>query len=151
MGTINKTRMFNTSPNAIEAVVSDIKETLRTEGYEVDALSLFSGGFDISITKGGVFKSIIGMKTALKVVIGLVSNGFVAEASVGIFGQQLIPSVISLLVFWPVIITQISGLVQQAQLGNHIFDIIQHSVNGSSIYSFNKENVDAKIFIAPIV
>lgn len=51
------------------------------------------------------------MKTALKVNIIPNGNYIQITAGVGIFGQQAIPTVISMLFFWPVLITQISGMV----------------------------------------
>ena len=75
-----------------------------------------TGGVQVSIRKGGTFKAIIGMKTALNVRIEPVANGTTVEAGVGIFGQQAIPTAITLLVFWPVIIAQVWNMAQESKL-----------------------------------
>ena len=43
-------------------------------------------------------------------------NGVSFDAGIGIFGQQLIPTVIMLFVAWPVVLTQVWGIVKQANL-----------------------------------
>jgi len=124
MGTFNNSRFYAATPAAIQQVVGDVAAALVAEGYEVKTANLFSGGADISVTKGSLFKSIVGMRSALKVVVRPDANGIIAEASIGIFGQQIVPTLITMLVFWPVLITQIWGLVRQAKLDDHVLDLI---------------------------
>lgn len=57
------------SPSLIHAIASEIENKFRIDGYEVVMDALSSGGYDISITKGGFFKAVLGMKTALKVTL----------------------------------------------------------------------------------
>ena len=85
--------------------------------------SLSSGGCDISITKGGAFKAVLGMKTALKVTLLPHGNLISFEAGVGIWGQQAIPTVISMFFFWPVLITQIWGMIEQSKLDDRALEI----------------------------
>ena len=65
------------------------------------------------------------MKTALKVSIVPNGNDANFEAGIGIFGQQAIPTVISMLFFWPVLITQIWGMVQQSKLDDKALAIAE--------------------------
>lgn len=130
MGVFKSTQTFQTSPDIIPVVVSEVSEVLKQEQYEVYSELLTSGGADISITKGGVFKAIVGLKTALKV--NIVPNGnesFTAEAGVGIFGAQAIPTALTMLVAWPVMIPQIWGLIEQSKLDEHVLDLIQQSLD----------------------
>ncbi len=140
MGVFKSTKTYNASPAILKDVVREVCESLRKEEYEVNSHELLSGGYDISITKGGLFKAIIGLKTALKV--NIVPNGnesFTAEACVGIFGQQAIPTAITMLVAWPVLIPQIWGLIQQSQLDEHVLDLIQIAVNNNfNDYQINR-------------
>ena len=76
-----------------------------------------------AITKGGVFKAVLGMKTALKVTLLPQGSNINFEAGVGIWGQQAIPTVISMLFFWPVLITQIWGMVEQSKLDDKALEI----------------------------
>jgi hypothetical protein len=136
MGTFSSSRHYRAPAAIIPAVVKDLTGILQAEGYDVDYTELVSGGMDVSITKGDFFKSVIGMKSALKVNISPSSSGFIAEAGIGIFGQQVIPTLVSMLFFWPVLITQIWGIVRQSKLDDHVLDLIQKSVNRNSpVYS----------------
>jgi len=130
MGLFRSTRTFNTSINSIETIVTDVCESLKNEQFEVQSTLLISGGAVITITKGGMFKAIIGLKTALKINIVPVGNGSInVEADVGIFGQLAIPTVFTMLVAWPVMIPQIWGLIQQSKLDEHVLDLIQQSID----------------------
>lgn len=116
MGAFNTKTILNGNPSLIPAIADRICQTFAAGGYEINRDNLISGGVDISVTKGGVFKAIVGMKTALKITLIPQSNSISFEAGVGIFGQQALPTVISMLFFWPVLLTQIWGLIQQSNL-----------------------------------
>ena len=103
MGTFKSTKTFFASPEIIPAIVKDITGTFTNEGYQVQAQDLISGGYDISITKGNMFKAVLGMKTALKVHIYPANEQIRVDAGVGIFGQQAVPTLISMFLFWPVL------------------------------------------------
>ena len=85
MGTFKSTKTFFASPEIIPAIVKDITGTFTNEGYQVQAQDLISGGYDISITKGNMFKAVLGMKTALKVHIYPANEQIRVDAGVGIF------------------------------------------------------------------
>ena len=123
MATFNTKKILYGSSSLIPTIASRIQEEFQGEGYEVAMDSLSSGGYDISITKGGVFKAVLGMKTALKVTLLPQGSNIHFEAGVGIWGQQAIPTVISMLFFWPVLITQIWGMVEQSKLDDKALDI----------------------------
>lgn len=116
MGAFNAKTILNGNPSLISAIADRICQIFAADGYEINRDNLMSGGIDISVTKGGVFKAIVGMKTALKITLIPQNNCISFEAGVGIFGQQALPTVISMLFFWPVLLTQIWGLIQQSDL-----------------------------------
>ncbi len=134
----NKTLFASTS--LIPAIADCIRKEFLSEGYDVTIDALSSGGYDISITKGGLFKAVLGMRTALKVLL-LPRDGNVIyiEAGVGIWGQQAIPTVISMLFFWPVLITQIWGMIEQSKLDDKVLDIAE------KVTSSNSKSVDLYI------
>lgn len=108
----------------IPAIGQRIQEEFANDGYQVSMGELSSGGCEVSITKGGLFKAILGMKSALKVTLTPRDNGIFFSATVGIFGQQIIPTVITMCIFWPVIITQVWGLIQQAKMDDRALEIV---------------------------
>ena len=123
MGTFNTKKTLYGVASLIPTMASRIQDEFKNEGYEVKSDSLNSGTYDISVTKGGVFKAVLGMRTALHITLVPRGNDVAFEASVGIFGQQAIPTVISMFFFWPVLITQIWGLVTQAKLDDKALEI----------------------------
>ena len=117
-------RVFKVSPDRILDMARTLEVALRQDGYETRSDTLLGGDVIVSLTKGGLFKAIVGMKTALKVELRADSGNVLAKTSVGIWGHQIVPTVIMLLWFWPVLITQIWGLVQQSRLDAHVMEII---------------------------
>ena len=128
MAAFSRKKILYGSPSLISNIANRIKEEFQKDGYEVSMDALSSGGYDISITKGGIFKAVLGMKTALKVTLLPQGNNIHFEAGVGILGQQAIPTIISMLYFWPVLITQIWGLVEQSKLDDKALEIAQEVI-----------------------
>lgn len=128
MGMFNSSQLFYAIPCLIPPVARDLAEAFQAEGYEVAYNDLLGGGADISLRKGGMFKAILGMKTALKVTLTPSGQNILAEASVGIFGQQAVPTAISMLFLWPVLLTQISGLVAQSKLDDLVMQRVAESI-----------------------
>lgn len=132
MATFSKKRLLTASSSLIPQITEAIRQEFETDGFEVDIDDLLSGGNDISITKGNLFKAVLGMRTALKIKLIPQSGGVFFDASVGIFGQQAIPTVITLFVFWPVLLTQIWGLVQQSKLDDRALAAAERAVDNST-------------------
>jgi hypothetical protein len=130
MGIFKTVKTMNAPAALIPGIADEIKNVLSGEGYEVKTDSLIGGGCDISVTKGDLFKAALGMKTALKIDIHSQSNGIYMEAGVGIFGQQAIPTVISMFFLWPVLLTQIWGMIQQSQLDGRVIAIAEIYIAG---------------------
>ena len=123
MGTFSTKKILYGSTSLIPTIANRIQEEFQRDGYEVAMDALSSGGYDISITKGGLFKAVLGMKTALKVTLLPQGSSIHFEAGVGIWGQQALPTVISMLFFWPVLLTQIWGMVEQSKLDDKALEI----------------------------
>ena len=68
------------------------------------------------------------MKSALSIEIEPSGAGTEIKAGVGIFGQQAIPTAISMLIFWPVLVTQIWGMVRQSKLDDEAINAVERSL-----------------------
>ena len=133
MATFSTKKTLQCSTFLLPDIAGSIQEEFQNEGYDVITSELSTGGYDISITKGGVFKAVLGMKTALKVTLRPLSSDAIAfEAGVGIFGQQAIPTIISMLFFWPVLITQVWGMVEQSQLDDKALAIAEKVITSNT-------------------
>lgn len=129
MGAFSSTKTIPISVQDLAPIANDLVLHFQRQGYETTSLPRLSGGWDVSITKGGIFKSVIGTKTALKIEIVNGHNETNVRASVGIFGLHAIPSAISLyLLFWPMLATQIFGLVRQSHLDDEAIACVEESL-----------------------
>ena len=125
MATYSTQKLLNASASQIPQIAEAIRKDFAEDGFEVYVDTLMSGGRDISITKGNLFKAVLGMRSALKISLTPRQSGVFFDANVGIYGQQAIPTIISMLFFWPVLITQIWGLVQQASLDDRALEVAE--------------------------
>ena len=135
MGTFNTHKIINAEPSLIPAMADKITGHFRSQGYDVDVQVSELGTYDISLTKGGMFKAVLGLKTALKVTLKPESDRVSFDAGIGIFGQQLIPTLIMYFVAWPVLLTQIWGMVQQANLDDTALMLAESVVPATSLAS----------------
>jgi hypothetical protein len=125
MGTFKSSRFFPIVPPDLAPVGEEVMRDFRGRGFEVKGEQGLTGSWFISIHQGGTFKAVVGMKTALNIRIEPVQGGTQVEAGIGIFGQQVIPTLISSLVFWPVLITQVAGMVQSARLDDEALQVVE--------------------------
>ena len=132
MGTFNSSKTVPYVVENLAPVAQEVMRHFRGQDYEVTDTPIATGGVQVSIRRGGTFKAIIGMKTALNIKIEPEANGTRVEAGVGIFGQQAIPTAITLLVFWPVIIAQVWNMAQEAKLDEEAIRVAEESLKAHS-------------------
>ena len=132
MGTFNSSKTFPYTVDDLAPVSQDVMDHFKNQDFEVTETNIPTGGVQVSIRKGGTFKAIIGMKTALNIKMEPVANGTTVDAGVGIFGQQAIPTAITLLVFWPVIIAQVWNMAQESKLDEEALDVAEESLKAHS-------------------
>lgn len=128
MATYSSKKVLKATTVQIPLIAEAIREDFAKDGFEVYIDSMMSGGRDISITKGNLFKAVLGMRSALKISLTPHQDGVFFDANVGIFGQQAIPTIISMLFFWPVLLTQIWGLIQQSALDDRALKIAEEKI-----------------------
>jgi hypothetical protein len=132
MGTFNSTKTFPYTVEDLAPVAKDVMDHFEGQDFEVTETNIPTGGVQVSIRRGGTFKAIIGMKTALNIKIEPVANGTTVDAGVGIFGQQAIPTAITLLVFWPVLVAQVWNMAQESNLDEEALRVAEESLKAHS-------------------
>jgi hypothetical protein len=132
MGTFNSSKTVPYFVEDLAPVAQDVMRHFESQDFEVIETNIPAGGVQVSIRRGGTFKAIIGMKTALNIKIEPVANGTTVEAGVGIFGQQAIPTAITLLVFWPVLVAQVWNMAQEAKLDEEALGVAEESLKSHS-------------------
>ena len=128
MGIYSKKKLLAAHTSQISTIADAIQNDFMRDGFDVNVDTLMSGGTDISITKGNLFKAVLGMRSALKITLIPQTDGVLFDANVGIYGQQAIPTVISMLFFWPVLITQIWGWVEQSSLDDRALALAEQAI-----------------------
>lgn len=111
----------------LDAVVETIEGIYREKEFEVKAEPTAQGCL-VSLTKGGMFKMVLGMKMALNLKLKALPDALEAEASVGVFGMQVLPALIAYYITWPVLLTQIWGLVKQSKLDDEVIAAVEDAV-----------------------
>jgi hypothetical protein len=128
VGTFNSTKTVPYVVDDLGPVAQDLVRYFEGQDFETTETNLPARGVQVSIRKGGTFKAIIGMKTALNIKVEPVEGGTQVDAGVGIWGQQAIPSIITALVFWPVIISQVWNMAQEAKLDEEAIGVAEESL-----------------------
>ena len=127
MGTFKSEEFFQGPVANVTPIAEELMQHFRNQAYEVESSLSGSQHCIVSLAKGNSFKAILGMKTALNVEITGTDQGVRAVASVGIFGQQAIPAMIMLFFAWPVLLTQIWGMCEQANLDDEVISVVEAS------------------------
>lgn len=131
MGTFNTRKVINADPSLIPSMANKITSYFKAEGYDTDVKVSDLGTYDISLSKGGLFKAVLGLRTALKITLRPETDRVSFNAGIGIFGQQLIPALIMYYIAWPVLLTQIWGMVHQAKLDDKALELAESVVISS--------------------
>ena len=132
MGIFKTSKMLYGNPALIPTIALEIEGKFRYDGYEVCIENTSDGGKEISITKGGLFKRCLGMRTALKVCLTPCEGNIRFKTDVGLFGNQVIPTVLVLSGWWIILVPQIWGLVRQSKLDDKALEIAERTVYAST-------------------
>lgn len=117
-------KLYGDSKNIL-SIAEQIRKEFVAEGYEV-RIDNPAIGEEIYITKGGLFKAILGLRSALKITMKPSRDGNIDfYAGVSIVKQQLIPTIITMTIFSPVVIAQIWGMIKQSKLDEKALEIAE--------------------------
>lgn len=125
MSLLDKNIRWQYPPAFLPRLVPAFLETMAERGYETFyQASMINGTHEVSLSKGGFFASVLGLKTAINLTFSCKNGGILLQTEIGLFKQQLVPTAVNLLLFWPVIATQIAGLVIQSKLDQEIIEVL---------------------------
>lgn len=113
----------------LDLVAQELTDHFRERRYEVAYSQVDDRTWDVSITRGGMFKQAIGLKSALKIELEKRPKGTAVRAGAGVFGKQAAASVITLLVAWPVVLTQVWGLIRESGLDDEAVRVVELTIN----------------------
>lgn len=128
MGAFKSKKIIYGDPSRIPYIAEEIRKSFMSEGFEVRIVDPNRGN-EIYITKGGLFKAALGLRSALKVVMKPNREGNIDfEAGISIVKQQLIPTLLTVCVFSPVVIAQIWGMIKQSKLDEKAIEIAERAM-----------------------
>ena len=128
MGAFTTKKTLYGNASQIPAVAEQIRQAFAADGYEVRIDNPVTGQ-EIYITKGGFVKAALGLRSALKVRMKHSRDCNINfEAGVSIFKQQLVPTVITMCFFSPVVIAQIWGMIKQSKLDEKAVAIAERAL-----------------------
>ncbi|HEY6541452.1 MAG TPA: hypothetical protein VIZ18_10960, partial [Ktedonobacteraceae bacterium] len=124
-------RFYQSEEIDIEQLASDLENMYRLQGYDAQ----HAGTRDqmmVQLKKGGDLVALIGLQTALTVIIQRMTGGTAAiigqqkwldKAAVGAVGLVFAP------VLWPLMLTSGAGAIRQASLGNQVLNTLDGLVH----------------------
>lgn len=122
-----KKKLYGDSKN-IPSIAEQIRKEFVVDGYEV-RIDEPTTCQEIYITKGGLFKAALGLRSALKITMKPSRDGNIDfYAGISIVKQQLIPTIITMTLFSPVIIAQIWGMIKQSKLDEKALEIAEQTL-----------------------
>lgn len=128
MGAFKSKKIIYGDPSRIPYIPEEIRKSFMSEGFEVRIVDPNRGN-EIYITKGGLFKAALGLRSALKVVMKPNREGNIDfEAGISIVKQQFIPTLLTVCVFSPVVIAQIWGMIKQSKLDEKAIEIAERAM-----------------------
>ena len=132
MGIFKSSKVLYGNSDLISTIAHEIASAFRSDGFDVDYVVSSNGWREISITKGGLFKRCLGMRTAMKVILYPHNDSIKFETEVGIFGNQIIPTILVISGMWIVLVPQIWGLIRQSKLDDKALEIAENIVHAST-------------------
>ncbi len=124
MSAFTSTKYYEVSYSFIPQAIEAIKGAFEADGFDFEKQPGTYNKSIVTVTKGNLVKQAVGLKQGLE--ISFESNGdrVYVEAKGVVIKNQMIASVITLFITWPVLIPQIIGLIKQAKLDERAIDII---------------------------
>lgn len=139
MKAFEKKKTLDGDASLVPLIAEEIRERFVADGYKVKVSEMLGGACEVSISDSNIFKAVCGLSTALNVTVAPQGNQIYFEAGVGLFAMQAVPTVITMFVFWPVLVTQIWGLVKQAKLDDKALAIAEEVIATASKNSAHAE------------
>lgn len=128
MGAFTTRKIIYGNTAQIPFVAEQLRLAFASEGYEA-RIENTRVGREVYIAKGGLFKAALGLRSALKVLLLPSRDGHIEmEAGVSIFKQQLVPTLITVCLFSPVVVAQIWGMIKQSKLDEKAVDVAERAI-----------------------
>ena len=128
MGTFKTKKTLYGDTAKIPQVAEQIRNPFVKDGYEV-RIEDPANGQRIFISKGGLFKAALGLRTALEITMRPNFAGNIEfEAGISVVKQQLVATLLTMFVFSPIVIAQVWGMIKQSKLDEKALAIAEQEL-----------------------
>ncbi len=103
-----------------------MQKWLEESGFKQQRLTTEDGGTLIQIEKIGGWKKLVGMSTALNIIMHQVENTVNVQIGAGRWADKAVVGAVSMVVLWPLAVTAGFGAWQQAKMPERIFGYIDN-------------------------
>lgn len=126
MSTFTTQKNYETTASFIPYAIAHIREVFSSEheGFDVNQKMASYNKAVLEVTKGNLVKKIVGLKQGLEIVLESDNEQVTVRVKGTVLKDQLIPTLLTLFVTWPVLIPQIVGLIKQSGLDEKAIGVI---------------------------
>lgn len=124
---MSETRTFQAPEIDLSDLASNLGDWYRSQRFEVQLLDVHGGGILVQASKGG-WRNVVGMSSALNVVLSQDGSTLSVEVGAGKWLDKAAVGAVSLAVLWPLAIAAAWGTWKQSQLPKQTYDFIQQFI-----------------------
>ena len=126
-----QSRSFQCPISRFQELTRAAQGWLSAEGFKCQRLQMEDGGIVIQIEKGGGWRKVLGVSTAVHIVFHQVENTVNVEIGNGRWLDKAAAGTLSLIILWPLAITGGIGVWQQMKLPGRVFGYLAEYIGQS--------------------
>lgn len=124
MGKFSSSKVFAAPQEFIPFASRKIRSSFESEGFNYAVESESANRLVVTVTKGNLFKQIVGLKQGLEITLSNNDGKVSVNAKGTVIKDQLIASALAWFIAWPVIIPQVVGMINQSNLDEKAIDVV---------------------------
>jgi len=117
-------RTFSASELHLSDLIASLSTWLSTESFQTQLLKTDDGGTLVQVEKQGGWRKMVGMSTALNIVLRLVDGRLMVEIGAGRWMDKAAVGTVSMFILWPLAVTAGIGAWQQMKMPERVFEQI---------------------------
>ncbi len=119
-----RTRRFNIPRHEIGNLIDHLRTWLRFENFDTQLVETEDGGLLLQTAKRGGWRKLVGMDTAVNVLLYSHENVLTVHIGAGRWLDKAVAGGVGIFLVWPLAITAGFGAYEQMRLPDRIFDQI---------------------------